>query len=768
MTSFKLPTAAATLAATCLAVAAPTQIRLGPEGEILAWLVAGPFPNVGALELKGTGFATDYLAGEASATAVEHRVIPMIPFERDTDPNLRIGRKPGWRLGIGDLRSGIDLGQLLNGGKPGIAYLYTELDSPRDVDAKLLFGSDDGAKVWLNGEQRFVKQVARGITRDEDTVTLHLRQGVNRLLFKIEQGNGGWGLLARVVGSDGKPIPSLAQTLDIEPAAAGTGAEGWLRRAVGKPGSFDLLSAIQYEERSAKAALWLSRFRNEADQPKRLDDALSADRRRALVDAARSANDLSTALRDAAQSVEQEYQRARLPLLRETQLARPMVSANVKAEDYVRAMPGGRYFVHANGKPFIPIGYNHNPDWAKFVEADPLFTPYKPGLPDEYMAHLKASGVNVVRMMIETPQSGNLEEPIGLFRPEHVRWIDTVFMAARKHGIKLIVTPWDTFWMNKRWELTPYNPDNGGIVKQRLEFITSPKVREQQKRRLKFMIDRWGNMGDIFAWELLNEADIWWGANAAQLTEWTNDMATYVRSYEKQRWGRNHMLSVSFAEAMPKGDMAHLAYDSSQLDYATTHLYIGASKAPTEAVGPGLAIQQGVRYAMAEIDDNRPYMDTENGPIDRWIESAVLDAEVFHNMTWAHLASGAAGSGFRWPYRHPHHLTEKMLEHLKHFATFVDKVDWTALAGKRVKMEATGTKGAATCGFATGRSAMAWTSAPGPISIRWAEGPATAKARLFDTQSGRWLKDVKVRKKGDSYEIVAPGVASLAVVLTKA
>jgi len=558
----------------------------------------------------------------------------------------------------------------------------------------------------------------------------------------------------------------LTQTLGLQASNAHDGdVEKWIRRVVGKSGTLDLTSAQEYEEWTRRAARWVERFHKEAADPPKLESVISKGKER-VSSSGDSANALSDALRASADAVLAEYDRARAPLLKKTQLGESLVTANVQTEDYVQAMPGGRYFVHADGKPFIPIGYNHNPDWAKFDEANPWSDRYEPELPDQYMAHLKESGVNVIRMMIETPPSGNLEDPIGTFSPEHVRWIDTVFLAARKHGIKLIVTPWDTFWMNRRWETTPYNPDNGGLVHKRIDFITSAEVRKQQKRRLQYIVDRWGNTGTIFSWELLNEADLWWGADAAQLTQWVDDMTVFVRTYEQKRWGRNHMLSVSFAEAMPKGEMAHLAFTAPRLDYATTHLYIGVSKAPTEAVGPALAIEQGVRYAVNQIGgQNTPFMDTENGPIDKWIADPVLDAEVFHNMTWAHLASGGAGSGFRWPYRHPHHLTEGMLLHLKHLSAFVDQVDWKALSGDRVGYGTREVEGDHVFGFGTAKSMFAWRIGKGPLSITW-EGPVTVLCRRFDTLKGVWLPDAIAHKEDNAYQVPTDGLSSIAVILT--
>jgi len=742
----------------------PVNVKLGPEGEVLAWLASGPFPNIGALELKGTGFATDYLGGEANPAPVEGALVPMIPAEKAADPDLINKRRPGWILGLGSPTFGVDLDALLNGSKPAVAYLYTTLFSPTDQDAQILFGSDDGAKVYVNGQMLFSKQIARGIKRDEDRFPVHLNKGPNRLLFKIEQGNGAWGLLARVADSKGAALKGVTEHLDIQLGLGDRPQRGekWLRSVAGKGGTFDLMAAVTYDELAPKATRWLGRFRSEATDPDRLQSALQNSA--AALQSPSNADSLSHELETADQQIQAAFDHARG--LEKTQKAEPLVVTDVAKEDYVKPMAEGRYFVHADGRPFIPIGYNHNPDWPEFIEANPDFRDYRPEETAKYNAHLAESGVNTLRLMIETPPSGNLEDPIGTFSPEHVRWIDTIVDGARKNHIKLIVTPWDTFWMNLRFETTPYNPALGGDLKEKIDFITSPVLRDQEKRRLKFLIDRWGNTGTIFSWELLNEADIWWGASPAQLHDWITDMASYVRGYERKRWGRNHMLSVSFAAPMPKGELAVDAFDMPMLDYATTHLYIGASRAPKEPVGPALTETEGVEYCLSRIRDNRPYMDTENGPIDRWISDATLDDAVFHNMIWAHMASGAAGSGFRWPYRQPHHLTEGMLKSLKAMSVFAADVPWASLAGSRVSLKVSGPEGAATCGFGTATAALVWTSGSGPVSVSWPGGPSHVSLKLFDTSNGQWLSGGSLQPIKGGYKIDLPqGVESITTVL---
>jgi ribosomal protein S4E len=81
-----------------------------------------------------------------------------------------------------------------------VAYAVAVVDSPREVrNATLYLGSDDGARVWLNGQQVWSVNHIRGVNPDEDVIPhLTLRQGRNLLVVKVAQGVGGWGLAARV------------------------------------------------------------------------------------------------------------------------------------------------------------------------------------------------------------------------------------------------------------------------------------------------------------------------------------------------------------------------------------------------------------------------------------------------------------------------------------------------------------------------------------------------------------------------------------------
>ena len=94
-------------------------------------------------------------------------------------------------------------------GEHRVAYLKTTIISPSDQEAKLFVGSDDGIKVWLNGELVHQNKINRGFMADEDFLDIQLQEGENNLLMKITQGEGGWEASAVVTDRMSVPLEGL-------------------------------------------------------------------------------------------------------------------------------------------------------------------------------------------------------------------------------------------------------------------------------------------------------------------------------------------------------------------------------------------------------------------------------------------------------------------------------------------------------------------------------------------------------------------------------
>ncbi len=110
----------------------------------------------------------------------------------------------------------VDLAALFPGAENCAAYLRTEVLADRETEAMLLLGSDDGLKVWLNGEPVFGNNTDRGLVADQDAVLVRLRRGPNTLLLKVTQGGGGWAACARLLGLNGRPLEGCANRLPAD------------------------------------------------------------------------------------------------------------------------------------------------------------------------------------------------------------------------------------------------------------------------------------------------------------------------------------------------------------------------------------------------------------------------------------------------------------------------------------------------------------------------------------------------------------------------
>ncbi len=151
------------------------------EDFITTWMVSGPYIND---EINPNMLYEFVFAPEKSEEADKALWKPVSP---GTNPN-----KP----------MVVELHKIL-GGENRVAYLSTYVWSDTEQDANLLIGSDDGARVWVNGTKVFGKNTNRPCVPDDDTINIHLKQGWNHILAKIRQGNGQWEFCARIRKPDG-------------------------------------------------------------------------------------------------------------------------------------------------------------------------------------------------------------------------------------------------------------------------------------------------------------------------------------------------------------------------------------------------------------------------------------------------------------------------------------------------------------------------------------------------------------------------------------
>jgi len=364
---------------------------------------------------------------------------------------------------------------------------------------------------------------------------------------------------------------------------------------------------------------------------------------------------------------------------------------------WIEVAAGAPYFCDATGAPWHPIGQNDSLDWPELA---PLFRRRDLPAVERHLRWLKASGVTSLRLMLEDARGRHrfLERPAGRFVPAMVQVWDDLFALCEAVGLRILLTPLDTFWMWMRWAQHPWNRANGGPLASMREALLCAETRAAVKARLDFAIHRWGGSGALFAWDLWNEIHpAHAGDNADCFGEVIDDLSHHVRELERRLYGRSHPQTVSIygpeLRWKPDQPMRDPVFRHPALDFATIHIYRERSiDDPRNTVGPARAMGDIVRECLAEITDGRPFLDTEHGPIHSFKDRRrtlpePFDDEYFRHMAWAHLASGGAGGGMRWPNRHPHVLTPGMRTAQKAMADFLPLIDWCRLRRRNLAAE---------------------------------------------------------------------------------
>lgn len=97
----------------------------------------------------------------------------------------------------------------LTGGDHCVVYAKTKVFVPQDARAAFALGSDDGIKLWVNGQLVHANNAVRGLTPGQDRASGRLQRGWNDLLVKITQHTAGCGFTLRITTTEGREIPDL-------------------------------------------------------------------------------------------------------------------------------------------------------------------------------------------------------------------------------------------------------------------------------------------------------------------------------------------------------------------------------------------------------------------------------------------------------------------------------------------------------------------------------------------------------------------------------
>lgn len=330
-----------------------------------------------------------------------------------------------------------------------------------------------------------------------------------------------------------------------------------------------------------------------------------------------------------------------------------------------------------------------------------------------YLRELANRGVNTVRIIAENLKPKN---PVYLytdvskgpdqisFNPDTLHFLETFLDECAAVGISVIVVPFDTFYYSDKfagWGKVPLSKAKGGPMSKGEDFF-EPANRNYIKAILKKLVDTIGNRKNLLAWDIVNEFDSdepgigWNRASFAKREETMNDLLQYMKSIDP-----NHMSYISSVRWDPKflahipttptspvtGNDAALLLSNPRADFNSTHMYYHDIRDPNLnninnpdttyrqevkdrdiTISPAARVKQGLQFYYSYAISPKPYLCTETGPIEFYVQkydafyTEENDNQIFHNMIWASLCSGDAGSGLRWPGEmlKDHKLTAKM------------------------------------------------------------------------------------------------------------
>ena len=172
------------------------------EGAIKRWLILAPIP-LGTGQSGAKGLDVEQIEGEAR----------LRPRAGETRPIA--GGELKWRE-VAQEDYDVDFNALLGHEiTQSVAYAVSYIRSEADQrELRMLVGSDNEAKVYLNGKQVHKSPAVRSFVADQDTVPdITLNAGLNVLVFKVVNETGDWQGSIRFTDAQGNPVKGIKVTL---------------------------------------------------------------------------------------------------------------------------------------------------------------------------------------------------------------------------------------------------------------------------------------------------------------------------------------------------------------------------------------------------------------------------------------------------------------------------------------------------------------------------------------------------------------------------
>jgi len=244
---------------------------------------------------------------------------------------------------------------------------------------------------------------------------------------------------------------------------------------------------------------------------------------------------------------------------------------NSTKDGIIHKNPDSYYFwKHDSGKAFRGIG--ENVAWDTRSYNNQMY-------PYEYMLPMLGDrGCNFVRVWLCEWNIPLEWATLGRYTESAAARLDEVLSLAQQNGIYLLLTlnTYSEFKSVKNiwgtgddWVRNPYNTINGGPCSTAASFFSNTTAKNIYKKKLRYLIARWGYHPNLAVIEFFNEVDHLYNDGdasvpAASIVSWHDEMSTYLKSIDPFE----HLVTTSFSyKWMPD------LWNVSNLDFSQTHPY---------------------------------------------------------------------------------------------------------------------------------------------------------------------------------------------------
>jgi hypothetical protein len=346
---------------------------------------------------------------------------------------------------------------------------------------------------------------------------------------------------------------------------------------------------------------------------------------------------------------------------------------------FIRKGANGRYFKFSNGDPYFPIGHNLNWSWDAIGGLETY---------DQWLRELSEARGNYARLYIDVPWFISLEwtGPAGDYRASQrsAAELDMILARAEEYGVYLqLVLLWHqtlrTYTtppvvlpenvarpdVSPDWDNHPYNVLNGGPLSGASLFVVDEQARDLFRRRLRYIIARWGYSPQVFAWELIDQIDRIANHNPQTAGDWLRSTISYVRELDQH----GHLITASSRDYNP------VIAENALLDFASAQFY---QRRPIETVGDQVV-------SVVNVIDR--YLEPGFAPVllvdyslNPWFEPTGDDPKGIHfqNTLWATALSGASG-GSMSDWWDSYIIPQGLSRYYAPLAAFTAGIDWSNL-----------------------------------------------------------------------------------------